>query len=129
MRKHKFRAWIKQELLGGFMIPSLDSDCFMVSNGDDFTIYDEYKQNMSEDDYVIMQYTGLNDDNGVEIYEGDKLEGFIPDIPFYEVFYENGSFRLRYSLGDNYIDWGYLDKCIDKMYAYGKVKVIGHIYS
>ena len=130
MRKNKFRAFIKgNEFFNGFMIPDPDSDYFMVSNGDGFTVYDEYKNTMPDDKYIIMEYTGLKDDNDVEIYEGDKLQGFIRDIPFYEVFYENGSFRLRYSLGDDYIDWGYLDKGIEKLSNYGKIKIIGNMHS
>lgn len=128
MRNNKFRAWIKQEILGGFMIPSPNSDYFMVSNGDNFTIYDDYKNTLSEDNYIIMEYTGLNDDKGIEIYEGDLIKGFIKEIPFYEVFFEDGSFRLRYKLNDEYVDWGYLDKGLNKIREYGKVKIISNIY-
>lgn len=69
MREIKFRAFIENEM-GGFMIPSEDSDCFMVSNGNGFTIYDEYK-NTIDKDFTFMQFTNCVDKNEQEIYESD----------------------------------------------------------
>ncbi|HFJ9344255.1 TPA: YopX family protein [Bacillus mobilis] len=66
MREIKFRAWVlKDEALDGLMEKTMEYD---VESFHD-PLY-EYKRG----NIILMQYTGLKDKNGKEIYEGDIVE-------------------------------------------------------
>lgn len=69
MREIKFRAWIGEEMVKDPIIYGVNGDQMAVGSRlneglDNFFIDGEGK-------YHLMQFTGLKDKNGKEIYEGD----------------------------------------------------------
>ena len=73
MRELKFRAWYKPEKKMIYNIKNefeerieLGMDCFS-----------DY---LSNDDFIVEQYTGLKDKNGKEIYEGDIVSKHNSDL-------------------------------------------------
>ena len=82
MREIKFRAWDKTDGVMWQWI-ALEQDGFKIIN---------------DPSYILMQYTGLKDKNGKEIYEGDLLQLITFEggggISAFPVEFENGCFGI-----------------------------------
>ena len=116
MREIKFRVW--------------DNDSKKIYNQDDFILTFD---NVGEDIYLkgnneiipfyrykLMQYTGLEDKNGQEIYEGDILD--YGTYGKFEVVWHRGSFKIR-KLGFKHGKLHYLGDCY-----FDELMVTGNIY-
>jgi uncharacterized phage protein (TIGR01671 family) len=134
IRDIKFRAWDdekKQWLLGyeysnlgGF---SLFGECMLL--GEWSHILNAYILNPEayqhcEKDLRVMQFTGLHDKNGKEIYEGDIIRcRFIDssDGHCHDIYFHNGDFRIRWTMFR-------LSELFDFMEDKESLEVIGNIY-
>jgi len=97
-REIKFRIWDKK--VKCFFMPNLK---VIKSGKDTFTF------GFSEapiDNYPLMQYTGLKDKNGKEIYEGDIVVGKAEGEPFKSaVRYVDGYFSNCSVMGRDWYDY------------------------
>jgi len=83
-RDIKFRAWIKNNKR---MEMCIEVNPFYIGDCDRF--------HWKHEEVELMQYTGLKDKNGNEIYEGDILE-FVATKTKWIVSYSHGAFVISY---------------------------------
>ncbi len=107
MREIKFRAWDKMEKKWVNLTEWIIIFCF-----EGFHLEDAGGNEILGKDIELVEYTGLKDKNGKEIYEGDILRMQGSDSLVGSVTYDKGCFD-------------FLEKWIGCMHP---VEVIGNIY-
>ena len=117
----KFRAWLKEEyrMTDVREITFFNDEVQMISGVEDFYAYDEFE---------LMQFTGLKDKNGKEIFEGDIVK--------YKVGWNTFTEEVAYD--KNYAGFGVMDADADIIFSFGELagdidlsslEVVGDIYN
>ena len=118
MREIKFRAWVKKEKEMTKVL-ALETRDYATLN----VLYnDNSKCTLGMFAVETMQYTGLKDKNGKEIYENDLIS--CNKYKNIVVFFENGCFKVKYSKNDTTNVTCTLDTFLEKY----KCKISGNIY-
>lgn len=88
MREIKFRAWDGEKMLSVMELNFCEDSHRVLGSG---MLGDWY---CLKDKLTLMQYTGLKDKNGKEIYEGDIIRSSFGFVYGYVIF-KDGSFITR----------------------------------
>ena len=116
MREIKFRAWHK-EWEG--MVYSDKVDCFEKREYYPFVFAIGFSHYPQDDGWEIMQFTGLLDKNGKDIYEGDMCKWPSGNVSKIEWDNERACFTAHWRKGGGGGRSGIVSKCIE---------IIGNIY-
>lgn len=126
MREIKFRAWWKEaKLMADVEVWREDDIVIIVPVVSSIPGHKFERQLLDEGEYNLMQYTGLKDKNGKEIYEGDIIKGNDTDQGNCIVKYIEAQFDL-YSINGEDLYSDYFLKTGDIQER--ELEIIGNIY-
>lgn len=112
-REIKFRVYDEDLKKMRYLNSSHDFICFdEKGNG----YYHNMQTGLGEWFSDLMQYTGLKDKNGAEIYEGDILRDYSEEIEDWVVSYSDGEFV------------GVFDNIVCDLFELTDLEVAGNIY-